>query len=181
MKSKCLVKALLLAIFFVLILSSCQKNSLFYEFKSLDVWSVDQKLCFEDSLVFLEHPSKEMTLTLYVRNDNSYPYTQLGIYVDIYLPDTTLHQFVDFNLCDEKGKWTGAGWGSLFTHKLVLQKLPPANAFNIELSHAMQDPLLKGIREIGIGLTYDWADSEATQIFRIQAQKNKQQEGKSQE
>ena len=145
-------KYILLVIPVMMGLNACNDKSLYHQFRAAGSWDQEQSLNFGDSLMFQQCRSKDMDLTLFVRNNNLYPYSNLRLYIDIYLPDTCYHDYTDMILSNEKGKWTGAGWGSLFTHKKHLRKIPYSPYFSIKIRHAMQDKTLEGIQDIGIRL-----------------------------
>ncbi|MCK9301373.1 MAG: gliding motility lipoprotein GldH [Bacteroidales bacterium] len=135
-----------------LLFSACREHLLYKEFKPLEHWNRTEVLCFEDSFDFVPGHTEALVLTIYLRNDNSYPYTNLSLNADIFLADTTYHELIDISLIKENGRWAGSGWGSMFTHEVFSKKLPALSSFKIELSHAMQDERLQGIRNVGVCL-----------------------------
>jgi len=152
MKPGQISKIFLILLPLILLFSACREHSVYHEFKPLAQWNRAEVLCFEDSLAFVSGKARYLEVLIQLRNDNSYPYTNLCLNAAIYLPDTTYHESIVINLIRENGKWAGSGWGSLYTQEVFLKKLPVANTFRIELSHAMQDEVLKGIRNVGICL-----------------------------
>ena len=95
---------------------------------------------------------EQVEIVIQLRNDNGYPYANVCLNADIFLPDSADREFIDIKLTKEDGKWAGPGWGSLFTHEVILKSLPITDKFKIELSHAMQDEVLEGIRSVGVCL-----------------------------
>ncbi|MDD2559436.1 MAG: gliding motility lipoprotein GldH [Bacteroidales bacterium] len=136
----------------ILMFSACREHNLYHEFQALAQWNRAEVLCFEDSLDFSQGQPENLVINIYLRNDNSYPYTNLCLNAAIFLPDTSYYEYIDVSLIKENGKWAGSGWGSLYTQEIFTKKLPVVNSFRIELSHAMQDEVLTGIRNIGICL-----------------------------
>ncbi len=136
----------------IFLFSACREHNVYHEFKTLAHWNRTEVLYFEDSLDLVSGRATFLEVSVQLRNDNSYPYTNLCLNADIILPDTTYQECITINLVKENGKWAGSGWGSLFTQEVVLTKLPVVNTFKIELSHAMQDEVLEGIRNVGICL-----------------------------
>jgi gliding motility-associated lipoprotein GldH len=139
-------------ILLMLLFSACREDSLYHEFRPLTQWNRAEVLCFEDSLVFTSGKAEQVEIVIQLRNDNSYPYANLCLNADIFLPDSVYREFIDIKLTKEDGKWAGPGWGSLFTHEVILKSLPITDKFKIELSHAMQDEVLEGIRSVGVCL-----------------------------
>jgi len=142
----------LFPVLLVLLFSACREDSLYHEFRPLTQWNRAEVLCFEDSLAFAPGKGEQVEIVIQLRNNNSYPYANLCLNADIFLTDSVYREFIDIKLTKEDGKWAGSGWGSLFTHEVILKSLPMTGKFKIELSHAMQDEVLEGIRNVGVCL-----------------------------
>jgi len=129
----------LFPVLLVLLFSACREHSLYHEFRPLTQWHRSEVLCFEDSIAFAPGKAGNVEIVVQLRNDNRYPYANLCLNADIFLPDSVYREFIEIKLTKEDGKWAGPGWGSLFTQEVVLRSLPVAGRFKIGLSHGLQD------------------------------------------
>lgn len=60
---------------------------------------------------------------LSIRHDNSYPYRNLQLVVDLIAPDKTVkRQRVNMEVADCYGNWTGSGFGAVYQCSVVLEK-----------------------------------------------------------
>ena len=92
-------------------------------------------------------------IALVLRHDNSYPYCNLQLVVDIVADDSTVNrrQF-DVALADEYGNWSGGGFGSLYQDKVTVSTgLLPADVHSLVVWQAMGGcDTLPGVADVGI-------------------------------
>lgn len=95
-------------------------------------------------------------ISLAVRHDNSYRFSNLSLVVDIFAADSTVNrQTVDMKLADEYGNWTGGGFGALYQNRMtVAHAVNPEDARAVVVWQAMPGcDTLQGLVNIGIIVT----------------------------
>ncbi|HKL93243.1 MAG TPA: gliding motility lipoprotein GldH [Bacteroidales bacterium] len=142
--------------------TACVKNSRFNASSRIHAsgWAINDTLHFEDSLG-AETPS-QLHATLSLRNNTTYPYQNLWLYIKKELPQSDQIQ-TDSIMCtlsDPLGNWTGKGWGSLFETSIQLPDIQwkPTDSvrfFRISIVHGMKDSILPGIEDIHLRLHTD--------------------------
>ena len=138
-----------------LILSACLDQNTHIDFRSFKntEWDKDNICQFEFNISDTINPHQ---IFIETRNNNSYPYSNIWLFVDIKTPLGNLRKdTIGFDLADNFGKWYGQGI-SLYKLEVVYEKSfifrqPGTYVFSIK--HGMRDDVLKGISEIGIKLT----------------------------
>ena len=92
-------------------------------------------------------------ISLAVRHDNSYRFSNLSLVVDIFAADSTVNrQTVDMKLADEYGNWTGGGFGALYQASIfIARNMSPAQASRIVVWQTMADcDTLTGLVNMGL-------------------------------
>lgn len=92
-------------------------------------------------------------ITLTVRHDNSYRYSNLLLVVDMVTTDSTVsRQTVNMPLADQYGNWTGGGFGALYQNQVTLAEgVAPDDARSVVVWQAMAEcDTLLGIADVGI-------------------------------
>ena len=141
----------------ILVLSCCQRKPVMAHahFKHLPSsgWQQSFPLNFKP-----EYDDSTLTysITLAVRHENSYRYSNLSLIVDLIAVDSTVtRQKVKMALADEYGNWKGGGFGSLYQETVdVADVIAPEDAQAVVVWQAMQgcDTLL-GLSDLGIIVT----------------------------
>ena len=96
-----------------------------------------------------------------VRNDNTFPYSNLFLIAEINTPDNRIiRDTLEYEMARPDGQWLGKGFGSVLENKLWYKEnivFADAGVYTIELSHAMRQngkvegiDNLKGITDVGI-------------------------------
>lgn len=119
---------------------------------------VPQKGWGKNDTLFFHVPLSDSLTLLYltagVRNESSYPYQNLYLFVSHNLEDSAQWKTdtLEFKLTDKEGRWKGTGWGSLYQSTLPMKSagLRHAGHYTIKVTHGMKDEVLKGVSDIGI-------------------------------
>lgn len=144
-----------IVILFLVCLTSCKQNEVFYEFESIpqSKWNKSHDICFAmDSVP--ENIKPNYHLSIEIAYNLNYPYKNLWLIIDYLLQDSILKQdTLECILMDSADKWLGSGNGP--TRQLsVLYKtdfvMDTAQLNQICIRHAMQDIQLDGIEKIGL-------------------------------
>lgn len=102
----------------------------------------------------IDNINQAYNLLVNIRNTGSYRYQNLLMFIDLTMPDKQIiRDTLNCILADEKGKWYGKGWGSLWTSTVPYKmniRFPLEGEYNIKLNHAMRDDNLKALADIGI-------------------------------
>lgn len=139
--------------------TACVKNSRYNTSSRIHAsgWAINDTLHFEDSLG-ADTPRK-LHATLSLRNNTTYPYQNLWLYIKKELSQSNQIQ-TDSIMCtlsDPLGNWTGKGWGSLFETAIQLPDIQwkttdSVRYFRISIVHGMKDSLLTGIEDLHLRL-----------------------------
>jgi gliding motility-associated lipoprotein GldH len=153
-----LLKATALAALFI-VAGACSRSSIdYYEFKNLknNCWERTDTLLFtiQDYRVKLNVPYK---ISIDLVNAGNYPYRNLWLYIqnDISYEDVFKKETIEYNLSDENGRWSGAGFGSLYQLPLVYKDtiiFRQERNYTFKILQAMSDDTLPGINKIGLRL-----------------------------
>lgn len=127
------------------ILSSCGKNvvySKYHTFKDND-WYAKDKAVFD---VAITDANSLNNISLMVRHADSYPYSNLFLFVTTKYPDgKTLTDTMEVVLANQKGEWQGSGAGDIFDFKIPIKKnikFPNPGNYQFTFEQAMRvDPL----------------------------------------
>ena len=93
------------------------------------------------------------SITLAVRHDNSYRYSNLSMVVDVIAADSTVNrQTVNMTLADQYGNWTGGGFGALYQSTVpVVEAVTPDKVRSIVVWQSMAGcDTLRGVVNVGI-------------------------------
>ena len=141
---------------FFILLFSCQDENLIYCRSKViknNIWAHNDTLNFD---VDIKDSTLIFDVNINVRNDNSYPYNNLGLLFLINKSDSLIYNDT-LNLtvsCEEEG-WIGNGWGSLFefkTNVITDFNLQDTGVYNFMILQYMKDNELKGINSVGLEL-----------------------------
>ena len=144
---------LFLTAFFILLLSSCDDRRFFEESIKIDNgrWRSDNILPFS---VVITDTSTTYNVYLDVRNDISYPFSNLYLFLKTLHPNGQVtRDTIECTLAGYDGKWLGSGSGSVRFNRFLFQRgmrfrIP--GTYLLELEQAMRTEELPGIRDIGL-------------------------------
>ncbi len=139
----------------VCILYACGQRTVYHTYQPVDAkgWIPSDTLVYEveigDSAITLEVSAE-------VRNRTNYSFRNLTLDVSFNFADTLQweHRKANFILADEEGKWSGTGWGSLYTSTSCLGDVYVyrPGIYTIRIAHDMRTEILEGIQDVGIRL-----------------------------
>lgn len=139
---------------------SCGDALVYSEYRATTngVWSKDDIKEFEvrelDSVV-------PHDMYIMVRNDNTFPYSNLFLIAEINTPDDKIiRDTLEYEMARPDGKWLGKGHGSIVENKLWYKEnivFSHPGVYKVQLSHAMRQngkvegiDNLRGITDVGI-------------------------------
>ena len=144
----------------IIIFISCNSNSgnVFAEYKNIGSgWEKNEKIEF----VF-QAPDSVSTYNIFLnlRNDETYPFSNLFLIVNISLPNNeTVSDTLEYRMAEPDGEWLGEGF-SLKENKLWYKEnvtFPTKGECKLTVEHAMRKnssiegiQVLKGITDVGI-------------------------------
>jgi len=137
----------------ILLFNSCDSRRFFEDNKTVKngVWNRNEKIRFE---LTIPDTLSRFDFFLNVRNDLSYPYSNLYIFIETTQPNGKVSSdTLECELADYSGKWYGKGIGSVKFNRLLFQKgirFRAAGKYIFELEQAMRVKNLTGIRDIGL-------------------------------
>ncbi len=149
---------LLLAGILTILFISCNQNRFFEESVKIDdgIWRSDNIVAFS---VVITDTVAAYDMYLDVRNDISYPYSNLYLFLKTEFPTGEVAQdTIECILAGLDGKWLGSGMGSVRFNRFLFQdgiSFRTAGQYRFELEQAMRVDELKGIRDVGIRIDED--------------------------
>lgn len=158
----------LLSSFLVLLLASCNTNTVYSKYESIDAdkgWAKNQQIRFD---VDITDTLSRNNIYINVRNADSYPYRNLFLFLHTTYPDGNKKtDTLECLLSDEKGQWLGKGAGDLWDNTIPFKrnvKFPLAGKYTFSFEQAMRagnqaaiDPLPL---ILDIGITIEKAEQE---------------------
>ena len=129
------------------------------EFQSVKnaAWAKEDKkvFSFEDIDTIQHH-----NLFINIRNDNSYPYSNLFLITELTFPSgEVVKDTLEYEMAYPSGEWMGKGYGSVKENKLWYKEnivFPKKGVYTLEIAHAMRKngkvegvESLEGITDVG--------------------------------
>jgi len=136
-----------------ILLISCDRNRFFEESVKIDdgIWKSDNIIVFS---TVITDTVAVYDMCLDVRNDISYPFSNLYLFLRTEFPNGQVVQdTIECILAGYDGKWLGSGIGSVRFNRFLFQQgisFRMSGTYRFELEQAMRVAELKGIRDIGI-------------------------------
>ena len=142
MRTNLLGKILTGSSLLLLLLSSCNSNTVYSEYEGIalsDGWAVKDTKKFN---VDITDTQSLNDVFVHVRNADSYPYRNLFIFLHTTTPDGKKStDTLECMLANEKGEWLGSGAGDLWDNKILFKKnvrFPVAGKYVFEYEQAMR-------------------------------------------
>lgn len=146
-----------ICIIIALVFVSCREKETFFKFEQLK----DAKWQQTDTLEFYVDSThiditKFYRVSVEVTNGSNYPYSNLWLSIEYTGQQVNSIQYnlsKEIILADNLGKWSGAGFGSLYQSSLLLGDsvvFPIKQDYKFTIIHTMQDNPLKGIERVGL-------------------------------
>ena len=133
-------------------ITGCDENRVFEEYKSIpeSTWNKDSLVRFD---VHIDNTSQNNNLYIDVRNELTYSYSNLWLFVEIVQPNgKAVKDTVEITLALPSGEWLGKGFGGLKTYQALFRRnvyFPEAGDYKINIQQGMREENLKGISDIG--------------------------------
>lgn len=129
----------------LLVMSSCNKDVVFSEYKTFEnnEWAAKNKAVFDLEITDTQSLNN---ISLMVRHADSYPYNNIFLFVTTSYPDgKVLTDTMEIMLANQKGEWQGSGVGDIFDLKVPVKKnvrFPLAGKYQFTFEQGMRvDPL----------------------------------------
>ena len=152
--------------FLALLLVACDYEPVFQQGASIpnDSWN-------KNNIIKVEFPVtdtiKYHDIYINIRNLNSYPYSNLYLFVDVNAPNgDSMTDTLEYRLADDYGTWLGKKSSRIWDCKLPFRgmvKFAQEGVYTFSIQHGMRDDELEGISDVGltIELTPDEYSSSA--------------------
>lgn len=142
-----------LSILFIAGIASCDRKRVFEAYKTLDEkgWNKDSVVTFN---INLTDTTRNHNLYVNIRNEGTYPYSNLWLFLTIGSPDgKQLTDTVEFTLAEPSGRWKGSGIGDLHDNQILYKSsvyFPKKGDYTFSIKQGMRDNVLQGIRDVGM-------------------------------
>ena len=130
---------------------SCSHNEIFFEYHSFNnsEWSRENPAVFRVNIEDNLHP---YNLSVELRNNNSYAFSNIWLFVEYKMPDgISRKDTINAELADVYGKWYGKGL-SLYNLSIPYETsylYPDTGVYVYTIYQGMRENTLKGISDIG--------------------------------
>jgi gliding motility-associated lipoprotein GldH len=147
------LKQLILILFLGFITFSCHQKRVYEDFYSMGGrgWDIDSIARFN---VKITEKYSSYNFIIASRNLESYPYSNLWLYLKIQAPDESIiRDTVEIQLAQPNGKWIGKGTSGVYYNEFEYRSniiFPLPGEYKISIRNAMRPDNLIGIKDIGI-------------------------------
>jgi len=135
------------------LLNGCQRDCLFVDSFSFDKakWNYNQPVIWE---VDVEDTINTHHLSLFMRNNLEYPYSNIYFFTSIIYNDSVfLSDTSQYLIADKYGRWLGRGFGGLKDNYFLMKEnvvFPKRGKYTIRVTHGMRADDLQGVEDLGI-------------------------------
>jgi gliding motility-associated lipoprotein GldH len=144
----------LIVIAVLLLTTSCKMGKVVYE----DVRDIPKKTWkYTDTLVFnvpIQDTLQSYNVMINLRNTGLYPHSNIYLFVTTIAPSgASLCDTIEYTLADLSGKWTGKGWGDVWSNEIPYRKnirFPYKGIYTFKIEHGMRILELPEILDVGI-------------------------------
>jgi len=143
----------LILLFIIFFFFSCDPYVVYEKNKEISdfQWEITDTLVFE---VPIEDTINPHNIYFNVRNTSKYKMQNLYVFIHTHAPNgNSLTDTFECYLADDKGKWTGRGWGDLYDNQFIYKKnirFPVSGIYTFKYIHGMRTETLKHISDVGI-------------------------------
>jgi gliding motility-associated lipoprotein GldH len=137
----------------LLVLTSCNKDIVYSKYKTFDnnEWHARDKAEFEFEITDTQSLNN---ISLMVRHADSYPYSNLIVFVTSQYPDGHVTKdTMEIVLATHKGEWQGSGAGDIFDFKVPVKKnirFPLAGKYRFVFEQGMRSDPLPMVMDFGL-------------------------------
>lgn len=137
----------------IILFFSCDPNQV-YE-KNVELtdlkWHKDSVIIFK---VDVQDTLSAHNVYINIRNTSQYQMQNLFLFIKATSPNgTVLRDTFECYLADERGKWTGSGWGDIYDNQFIYKRnvrFPLSGTYTFEYVQAMRTEELKYISDLGL-------------------------------
>ncbi|HSH51794.1 MAG TPA: gliding motility lipoprotein GldH [Bacteroidales bacterium] len=143
----------LVLLFIVFLFISCDPHRVYEKNKEISdfKWELTDTIIFE---VSIEDTINPHNIYFNVRNSSKYKKQNLYVFIHTEAPNSvSLTDTFECYLADDKGKWTGSGWGDLYDNQFLYKKnirFPVSGIYTFKFIHGMRTEMLQHISDVGI-------------------------------
>jgi gliding motility-associated lipoprotein GldH len=143
----------LLVVILMLLFISCDPNQVYEENREISEysWHKDSVIHFSVNIQDTINPHN---IYVNVRNTSQYAMQNLFLFITTTSPNgSTLTDTFECYLADDRGKWTGNGWGDIYDNQFVYKqniRFPISGNYRFEYVQAMRTETLEYISDIGL-------------------------------
>jgi gliding motility-associated lipoprotein GldH len=137
----------------LLMFNGCVHNTIYERNQKIESegWNFDNQLVF---ITEIADTTSLHDIYINVRNNTSYPYTNLILFFTTEFPDgRQFRDTVECILADRSGQWTGKGFGTIKSNSFHFRRdvwFPMEGEHTFTIQHAMREEYLQGLNDIGI-------------------------------
>jgi len=137
----------------LLLLSSCNSNVIFSDSKMMKekIWYLTDIPSFK---VQVTDTINSNNVIFIIRTGSSYPFRNIYLFVTTTSPDgKSITDTLQYDLADEKGNWSGKGFGDIHELNLTYKSnvyFPVKGIYQFNIQHGMRIEDLKGVYDIGL-------------------------------
>lgn len=154
-----MIRGFVLSFFIALLVSSCDSNSVFAEYKTISGgWAKNDTVSFTYNAIDTITP---YNMFINLRNDQKYRFANLFLIVNMEFPNNeTITDTLEYEMALPNGEWLGEGFSSVKESKLWYKEnvvFPEIGRYRITLEQAMRKvgsiegvEVLEGITDIGL-------------------------------
>jgi len=148
----------LLLVSLLCLLTSCDNNRVFEENQAIlkEGWEITDVLKFSADI---QDTVSAHSIYLNVRNSGDYKWSNLYVFVKTTAPNgATIRDTVNLPLADERGRWLGRGFGSIWDNQIPYRtniRFPYPGIYVFEVQHGMRERNLKCVNDFGIRIERD--------------------------
>ncbi len=151
---------IIFALSLLCLLAACSDQTVYSEFHPTGGkgWAMENSFTYTFSA-----PDTVQThdMFIYVRNDDTYPYSNLFLIASISFPDgNVVKDTLEYEMAYPDGRWMGEGYGSLRENKLWYKEgivFPASGTYTVEVEHALRkngnvsgEQHVPGITDVGL-------------------------------
>ena len=132
---------------------SCDPNQVYESNKEINdySWHKDSVISFQ---VDVQDTISPHNIYINVRNNSRYKMQNLFLFVTTTSPNgSVLRDTFECYLADDRGKWTGSGWGDIYDNQFIYKnniRFPVSGVYTFEYVQAMRTEKLQYISDIGL-------------------------------
>jgi len=143
----------IIALIFVLLLSSCKSNVVYTSSAAMgqETWKLMDIATFK---VPINDTINSNNVIFTIRSGTAYPFRNIFLFVTTASPNgKKITDTLQYNLADEKGKWYGKGFGDIHELNLPYKSnvyFPAKGIYEFKIQHGMRVENLKGVYDFGL-------------------------------